>query len=133
MDQIIVETVETSPSKLFRIILIGAAAVLIYDTVASLLSIQLSLPYPAFALGSILIYFFVGFFAARKSRFTNALVAVFFVELVDVTLGWAISWHLGPGRVAEGIIIWMMVLAALSLFPFAFFFGSLGGLVSRWI
>ena len=133
MDQIVVESSGTAYSQLTKTISVGIIVVLIFDALASLSSLWFSLDYGSFSIGSAFIYFLVGYSGSRRSSFVNSLIAVFFVALADLTLGWAISWFIGPGRIVEGLTLSIFILVVLSVFPFALLFGALGGLVSRWI
>ena len=101
-----------------RVLLLGGGAVLVFDAVASLASVALSFPYWYAAIGSCVIYLVVGGAAARYASVRLSALAGALVGLVDATLGWAISWVIGPGRAAAGSLqlprlIW--TAAAVSL------------------
>jgi hypothetical protein len=85
-----------------RAFLWGAAAIVVYDALGSLASRELGFPYPALAIGSVLIYGAVGAYVGARERVRHAARAGFAVGVVDATIGWAISWMIGPGRPAEG-------------------------------
>lgn len=80
-------------------LLAGAGAVLAYDVVASLASMVFGLPYSTFSIGSIAIYVVTGYVAAPRFGQAAAVLASVWVALVESTLGWALSWFIGPGRV----------------------------------
>src|SRR5437899_7118123 len=82
-------------------ILWGAAAILLFDTVGSVTSRFFTFRYSRLEVGSFLIYFMVGFATARTSSPGAAMVAGALVAFVDATLGWGISWLVGPGRLAD--------------------------------
>ena len=109
------------------VILVGAAAVLAFDTIGSLASRRFRFPYTKLTLGSFAIYFVVGVVAATSGSVTSAALTGAIVGLVESTVGWAISWRIGPGRPADspltasrivGTVALVMILGAL--------FGGLG-------
>lgn len=86
----------------WKVIGIGIAAVLVFDTLASLASVALHFPYAYASFGSILIYASIGFAVFRSNGLRSAIVAALLVESVDATIGWGISWVIGPGAIPEG-------------------------------
>ena len=84
-------------NKLWKIVSTGIVAVLLFDTAASLAAKGLGFPFAYASIGSVLIYAMVGYFAYRRSGLVRAIGAAVLVELVDATLGWFISWQIGPG------------------------------------
>ena len=117
-----------------KIVLIGAMAVLVFDTVASVLSLSTGLTYGWFSIGSSALYLIFGYLAARRSKwFFGGLVGAF-LGLVDSTLGWTISWTIGPGKpdiemnivlLAVTVVFVMIVAAVLGLI------GGLGSLIKK--
>jgi hypothetical protein len=89
----------------FPATLIGAGAVLALDTFGSLASLRFKFTYARLAPISQLLWALTGFLAAysRASRIGGALaigaMAGGVVGLTEATLGWSISWRLGPGQV----------------------------------
>jgi hypothetical protein len=84
-----------------KVALIGSFAVIVFDVAASIASRAFSFPYTKASIGSFAIYFAVGYFAARatdQSRVWAALLADVFVGFTDGTIGWAVSFLIGPGR-----------------------------------
>jgi hypothetical protein len=83
------------------IILIGSLSVLVLDTGGSLASRRFGFPYPWLALASWVIYALVGIATIRRTGSAgDALLAGVLVGAVDATIGWAISWRIGPGAPA---------------------------------
>jgi len=82
--------------------LLGCAGVVCFDAVASVASLALGFPYGFAAIGSFLIYVVVGAAAVRHSSVGGAATAGAFVGLADATVGWAVSWLIGPGRAPPG-------------------------------
>jgi len=70
-----------------------------FDAAASLASLALSFPYSYAAIGSAVLYIAFAYVAARKFGFRVALLLGAAMGFTDVTLGWAVSWAIGPGRV----------------------------------
>jgi hypothetical protein len=110
------------------VIVLGAATVLVCDTSGSLASLRFRFPYSRLTLGSFAIYFVVGFVTAASGSVVSAALTGTVVGLVEATVGWAISWWIGPGRPADypvtgsrivGMVVFVMMLGAL--------FGALGG------
>jgi hypothetical protein len=119
-----------------RVIVIGAAAVLVFDLVASLASRSLGFDYARASVGSYILYFGIGFFAARgatSAPITNAAVAAAIVGLVDASLGWAISRRIGPGRPAGSpqLTVRLWVTTAIIVIGLAAAVGAAGGFVGR--
>jgi hypothetical protein len=89
-------------SPYLRVLVVGCAAVLAFDAVASLASVALGFPYWYAGIGSLIIYLLVGAAAVRHVSIRLSALTGALVGLVDATIGWAISWLLGPGRVPAG-------------------------------
>jgi hypothetical protein len=82
-------------------IVLGSVVVLLFDTIGSLVSKHFRFPYARLASGSHMIWTGVGAFAAFSALdalVARAAIAGWVVGLVDATLGWWISWQIGPGR-----------------------------------
>lgn len=90
-------------TRAIKIALIGAVAVLLLDTVASILAVSFNLAYGWFSIGSFLLYLVFGYWTGRTSKwFVGGLVGVF-MSIVESTFGWAISWYIGPGELTSEI------------------------------
>ena len=89
-------------NSLLRILVAASIAVLVLDIFGSLASKAFGFAYSSLAWGSLIIYAAAGFFAARSGGLRTAAQGGGAVAFVDATLGWAISWALGPGRPAAG-------------------------------
>jgi hypothetical protein len=110
------------------VMLLGGATVLAFDTIGSLASLRFRFPYSRLMFGSFAIYFVVGFVTAANESVTSAAVTAAVVGLIESTVGWSISWRIGPGRPADypvtasrivGTVIFVLMLGAS--------FGALGG------
>ncbi|MCC8535938.1 hypothetical protein ACDH70_21860 [Xanthomonas axonopodis pv. poinsettiicola] len=85
-------------------------AVIVFDAVASLASLVLGFPYTYAAFGSTILYIAFAFFAACKFGFWAAVFLGLAMGITDATLGWATSWALCPGRLAQGTLtlsVWL--------------------------
>ena len=117
---------------LLRVVVVASMAVLVLETLGSLASKAFGFGYGSLAWGSLIIYAAAGFFAARSGGLRTAAQGGAAVALVDATLGWAISWSLGPGRPAAGYtgmgpIVGTVALAWLT----GMASGFVGGLIAR--
>ena len=106
----------------WKIVGFGVLAVLAFDTAASFASVSFGFPYGYAAVGSVLIYATVGYLVFRRRGFFSAVGAALLVEVVDATLGWYISWQIGPGALPAGqattaviatSIIFVLIFAAV--------------------
>jgi len=90
------------------IALVSASMVVVYDAIASAISLTWKIPYRKFTAGSWLIYGFAGAVVARWHMPHGVILAVLAggtAGLSDATLGWAISWWIGPGRIPRGLTL----------------------------
>ncbi len=79
-------------------VLLFSLVVLVLDTLGALAAQRLGFRYTELATVSLLIYFTVGWTLYPNHSIALAAVAGMVVGLVDSTLGWAISWKIGPGK-----------------------------------
>ena len=111
-------------------ILVGGAAVVVFDVVASLLSRSFAFSYSYAMPGSFAIYAMVGYLTARNSNLGFAVLAGAAAGAIDATLGWELSRLIGPGRRA-GVqitpLIWFVTFWIVSMT--AAFFSTIGGLI----
>ena len=81
-----------------RWILIGCASVVLFDAVGALAADLLDFEYALLLPISFAIYLVTAFMAARAENAVRAgALAGACVALADGTVGWAISWAIGPG------------------------------------
>lgn len=104
-------------SQFWKIVGLGVVAVLAFDTAASFASAGLGFPYAYASAGSALIYAIVGYFTFRRWGLLRAVGAALLVGLVDATLGWFISWQIGPGALPPDQIT-IPAIAATMVFVF---------------
>ena len=119
----------------------GSAAVLALDTIGSLASLRFKFAYARLAPVSYLLWALAGFAAVvgQVSEIRDAValgaLAGGVVGLVEATIGWWISWRLGPGRipaerVRPGLIQRIVVIVAIRAALFGAAGGGLGFLVA---
>ncbi|WP_146096381.1 hypothetical protein [Xanthomonas arboricola] len=109
---------------------LSCLAVVVFDAVASLASLMLGFSYTYAAFGSAILYIAFAFFAARKLGFWAAVLLGVAMGMTDATLGWAISWAIGPGRLAAGTLtlsIWLYT--ATFVVVLGAIYGLIGGSV----
>lgn len=78
-----------------KLTLLGALAILLLDSVTSLLARQMRISYALFLPASIVVYFWVTYRAASYLNTQGAIAFGAFLGLVDATIGWKISNWLG--------------------------------------
>ena len=108
-------------------------AIVALDTVACLTAEAFDFSYGALWPLSFLIYGTTAFVAAKLvARVRAGLLAGFSVAATDATLGWAISWLLGPGqpspenRAASAVVVVALTVAATGVVV-----GLIAGLLGR--
>jgi hypothetical protein len=119
------------------VLLGGISAVLALDTLGSLASRRRGFSYGRLAPVSYVIWALTGAAAARVnaaavgSPFVAGAMAGGLVGLVDATLGWWISWRLGPGRLPpERVTARLMTQIVFLVGIRATAFGAAGGLIA---
>jgi hypothetical protein len=128
-----VSSTQKRPLASLAPVLVGAGlAVIIFDTVGALASVAFRFSYGSLAPGSFVIYAGAGFFGASRRGWSGACLTGGATGLIDATIGWAISWALGPGRPVDGFmgpgtILVTIVMVTAS----AMILGLGGGLVER--
>lgn len=112
-----------------RVVLGGIFAVILFDTVGSFTAKSFGFSYSLLIPGSLLIYGTVAAMVARRRDWVVGLVAATVLAFTDVTLGWAVSWLIGPGKPESGLTPMTVVGAGMT----AFVLGGLAGGVGAWI
>ena len=83
------------------IVLVGAAVVVAFDATASLLLQWLGWSLIWMFLGEGLLYLAVGFAEGRIGGLGTGTRSGAAVAAVDATVGWAVTWAIGTGRVSR--------------------------------
>ncbi|MES2304575.1 MAG: hypothetical protein V4558_03670 [Gemmatimonadota bacterium] len=118
-------------SRWQRIVVIGIVIVLLYELAASLGSGPLGIPYYRAIYGTWLIYAGVALVAGRAMNSVgSAALAAGVVGLVEATVGWWISWQIGPGR-TETFSIAGAAVAIAMVTLLAMVIGAVVGLLVR--
>jgi hypothetical protein len=98
---------------LLPIVGLGSIAVIILDAAGSYASTKFGFRYTRLAVGSFCIYGCVGALPAHDGSVGIGAVAGGLVAMVDATIGWAISWCIGPGRIPHASPRRIMKIALL--------------------
>jgi hypothetical protein len=78
---------------------IGCVGIVGFDALGATAAEQLDFPYEYLFAISFAIYGAVSFLAARETgRAEAGVIAGATVALVEATVGWAVSWLIGPGK-----------------------------------
>jgi len=120
----------TDSTRWWRLALLSGVVILAFDIAASSTSRATGISYDRFAYGSFLIQAAAGFIARRAGfPFGRATVLGTWVAAVEATLGWAVSWWIGPGRPTESLTV--VGLAGVALFVIVT--GTALGALGAWI
>ncbi|SRR5258707_10342379 len=102
------------------VLVVGAIAVLVLDTIGSFASRRFGFNYGSLRVISWVLRIGTGFFAARYGSISLSVLVGGIVAFIDATLGWYISWIIGPGRpkrkipakLIGGIVLWVTLTGA---------------------
>ena len=121
-------------------VLLGIAAVLVLDTVGSVASLRFRFQYARLAPISYGLWTVSGLLAAHSAGADTSRAAIFgalaggLVALTEATVGWWISWRLGPGQptpahATTALIRRVVVLVAVR----GAALGAIGGIVRSFL
>ena len=111
-----------------RFFALACAAVVVFDAVASFASLAIGFNYAHSVFGSAVLYVVFAYFCAKRFGFWRAVLLGAAMGLTDATLGWAISWAVGPGRPTEGTLApSVFVLTAIAVVVLGALLGLIGG------
>jgi hypothetical protein len=106
--------------------------VVLFNLVASLIARRSEVSYGRFVAGSFAIYAVTGGTAVAFGGLPGAALAGMAVAFAEATVGWAVSWWLGPGRPPAELRNASSVSAAIVLIIFTgAAVGALGGALRR--
>lgn len=119
------------------VVAIGCLAVLLFDTLGATASRSLGFQYARLAPGSYALYVATSVVAAHVGPAWAGVAAGAILALVDATVGWPISWWIGPGRPPAGIALsrarLVRIVAGLTLTGAGFgLFGAIATVLARW-
>ena len=120
-------------SRTARIILTFVVVVVLFDALGAAASRALHFEYGALSVGSWLIYAAAGFFGAERGKWGPGLLTGAVTGLADATLGWAVSWAIGPGRPAGGWQPGLLAIAAVSVIVVATVVSAIGAGVRQFV
>jgi hypothetical protein len=122
-------------SRTARGTLYGAVAVLALDTIGAFASRTLGFEYAMLAPISFVLYTAIGAYVGVAERVSRAAMVGAVVGVIDATLGWAISWVLGPGQPQAGERITLFGLLNTMLFVavLAAAGAALGASIASWV
>ncbi len=107
---------------------LACIAVIAFDALASFASLAIGFNYGRASFVSAVMYIVFAFVCARKFGFAVALLLGAAMGLTDATLGWATSWAIGPGRLADEIYsLSAVVFTAVLMVVLGATYGLIGG------
>jgi hypothetical protein len=127
------ESTVASRIPLVAIMVAAAVAVVLFDSLAASVSVITGINYEFFFVGSVLIYALAGAVTYRfagGSLGSAALVALA-VGIADATLGWWVSWSIGPGRPTFPMTPLLLTMSASFTACIATATGAVGAVIAR--
>ena len=121
-------------SVAFPLTLLGAVVLVVgFDAAAAALTRDNPPVYRRLWPAQFALYVLLGFIAMLTTldlRYAEIIGAV--TGVVEATLGWAITWRIGPGRVANATLMSKTVVVA-TMTAFAFGLSIAGALLFNWL
>jgi hypothetical protein len=117
--------------SLVTIIALGCLAVLALDTIGSLAARRFKFDYRLFFVWSFFIYLFAARAAVEAGGTIAAAIACACIALVDSTIGWVISWRIGPGKPKKQVSRATILAAPVIVIFMATLLGLVTGVLSR--
>ena len=115
-----------------RIVVIGAAVVVGFDAIASLLLSWLGGPLGWMFLGEGLVYLGVGFMSGRIGGIGAGARSGAAVAAIDATVGWTVTWLIGTGRISRLTPV-SVAFVLLTMITVGILAGSTGALAAKLI
>ena len=118
----------------WKITLIGAGAILLLDTIASLLTIHFHFSYVLFCPATLALYFGLTYWAAKELPLGGVLTVGAFLGLVDATLGWKLSAWLGadPDDRLKKLTFSMWCITLVTVMIFGVLIALVAYLIASW-
>ena len=113
-------------ADLRAVLRVAVPVMLGWEVVSAVLALALHIPHERFSPGDFLIYAATGFALARRRGVFAGPVGGAAIAAIDATLGWTISWWIGPGRPPGGFAHPAMVAVTI---PIVIVIGGLLGLL----
>ena len=116
------------------IVAAGALSVILLDMVGSFASLRFGFNYGILSVGSFIIYGVIGYAVMSASgRLRESIAAAVAVGAVDATLGWFLSWKIGPGEIPNAPLATIVVTALVVAVVIAGAAGAIGAWLARRI
>ena len=120
-----------------QIVLLFGVIAIVFDGIWASIAKARNLSYAKGAWVSFLIYFVAGGFASKNNNILYGLLSGMGVALIDATIGWWISWRVGPGRlpstISEKELPQKIVTAIVNVTLIGGLFGIAGAFILRII
>jgi hypothetical protein len=115
-----------------KLVWLGVLAIIAFDALASLASRSLDFPYLYATIGSLLIYAALGFTLGRTASVSFAAASVAVIAFADATIGWWLSWIIGPGKPeGGGASLTQIVTTVASVVAIGAIIGAVAGALGR--
>jgi hypothetical protein len=115
------------------LLLLSAASIVFYDTIAAVGSRTMGFPYVLASIGSVAPYIVIGAATARLRSRPFGFTAGATTGIVDASAGWWVSWLVGPGRLSSGSINltqWLVTAAVVT--AVGCLVAGISGVVATW-
>lgn len=119
-------------NRFSKIVLVGAAAIVVFDAAASIASRMMDFSYASASFASYLLYAIVGFRVGRQFPLGRAAIAGSVLGVVDASLGWATAIALranAPPTPRLTPALWVIV--AITVAITAAVCGLVGGAIGK--
>jgi hypothetical protein len=115
------------------VILIFGLIAILFDGVWSVVAKTKGYSYSKGAWVSSLIFAFAGGVAMKNGNFYSGFIAGIGVAAIDATVGWWVSWVIGPGRLPEKISKSARTRAIVKAIIFVLIMGALLGMLGAFV
>lgn len=116
-----------------QVILIFGLIAIVFDGIWSVVARAKGYSYSKGTWVSFLIYAFAGGVATKNGNFNSGLIAGIGVAAIDATLGWWVSWVIGPGRLPDNISKAARPRAIVQAIILVIFMGALLGMLGAFV
>jgi hypothetical protein len=93
-----------------RVAVLFSLIIVAYDALAATIAKALIISYNSFLVPALVLFFFMGIYAGRKSGSWSGTLVIVIVAAVDATLGWYVAALIGPGYVPGWTMRQLIVL-----------------------
>lgn len=110
-----------------------ATGIVVYDALASYVSLGTGIGYAWFSLGSMAIYYVASLLVSRYRNIRFGVLAASFVGFVEATFGWVVSYLIGPGNTGEQLSIPLVIFVIFFVAVSAGLIGLFGALTGTYV